>query len=77
MAWLRNRQIAPKKLALLRSRLYHKLHKEAFDNYFECSQCGGHQDLLPHHLAYDPDNFDNPGWYTILCKDCHNKLRRK
>jgi len=77
MTWLRNRKISPKKLQTLRLKLYRKLRKEAFDHYFECADCGAHQDLQVHHLAYDPDCFDNPAWYVILCPKCHAKRHRK
>ena len=77
MAWLRNRSISPKKLAHLRNKLYRKLHQEAFDQYFECADCGSHDRLQVHHLAYDPRNFDNPAWYVILCPKCHSKRHRK
>lgn len=77
MTHLRNRYISPAKLRRLRSALYRKLHKEAFDNYFECCKCGGHKDLESHHLAYDPDQFDNPLWYRIECRECHKLHRHK
>lgn len=75
--WLRGRKITPRKLQRLRARLYRKLRKEAFDAHFECVDCGGHNALQIHHLAYDPAHFENPAWYVILCPKCHAKRHRK
>lgn len=75
--WLRGHKISPKKLAKLRAKLYRDLRKEAFDAHFECVDCGQHQRLQVHHLAYDPANFFNRAWYVILCPKCHTKRHRK
>lgn len=72
----RSVKINPQLRAKLQARLYHRLHKEAFDNYFHCVQCGGHKDLQIHHLYYDPRNFDVHGAYEILCKECHGKKKK-
>lgn len=77
MPWLKNRTIEPQKLKALRLALYRKLRKEAFNNYFECAHCQGHNALEVHHLAYDPDHFDDPAWYTILCRKCHAQQHKK
>lgn len=73
---VRSIKIPPKKRAKLQSRLYRKLRKEAFDNYFHCAQCGSHKDLQIHHLRYDPDRFDDPSCYVILCERCHRRVKR-
>jgi len=59
--------------------IYHKLHKEAFDKFFICNTpgCNSHTDLCIHYNVYDPDNWDNPDNYEILCEKCHKKKHRR
>lgn len=75
--WLRGRKISPRKLARLRAKLYRDLRKKAFDMFYECVDCGCHEDLQVHHHAYDEANFNNPAWYVIVCPGCHAKRHRK
>lgn len=71
----RSVKIQPHVRAKLQGRLYRKLRKEAFDNYFACAECGCHEDLQIHHLFYDPKQFDAPGAYAILCPKHHKKKK--
>lgn len=73
----RNRTINPKLRSKLKARLYRQLHKKAFDAFFECQECGSHQDLEIHHLFYDPDLFCDPISYIILCFTHHRRVHRK
>jgi len=73
----RSVKIPKKQRARLQSRLYRKLRKIAFDNYYQCAKCGSHKDLQIHHLYYDPRRFDVEGAYQILCAKCHRKIKKR
>lgn len=51
-----------------------KLQRIAFDNYYQCSKCGSHTQLEIHIPVCDPTKIDHPGFYIILCKECHKKI---
>ena len=54
-------------------KLRYKLMKIAFDQYYKCDYCGCHKDLETHIPNCDPALVDQPGFFIILCKNCHKK----
>jgi hypothetical protein len=59
------------------SRLRRKLLKIAFDNYYQCAHCSGHDNLEIHIPFCDPAKIDEPGFYKILCNRCHKKAKTR
>jgi len=76
---IRSRKISHAVYKRMHARIYRKLHKIAFDNYFVCSTpgCNSHKDLVVHYKAYDEAHWDDPEYYEIKCAKCHRKKHRK
>lgn len=59
----------------IHNKLRYKLSKIAFDNYYKCEKCGCHKDLEIHIPNCNPSLIDQPGFFIILCKKCHNQVK--
>jgi len=55
-------------------KLRYKLSKISFDNYYKCEYCGCHKNLEIHIRNCDPKLINQPGFYIILCEDCHKNV---
>jgi hypothetical protein len=58
----------------IHARLKRKLNKIAFNAHYKCQRCGCHNNLQMHIPNCDPALIDQPGFFTILCKSCHNLI---
>jgi len=67
-------KLSPKEYHSIHSRLRRRLNLIAFNSYFKCQRCGCHSNLEMHIPNCNPDLFDQPGFYIILCKKCHDLL---
>lgn len=54
--------------------LSQRLNRIAFDAYYKCQRCGAHRDLEMHIPNCDPRLIDQPGFFTILCAQCHKEV---
>lgn len=55
----------------MHSRIWRRLARVAFNNYYKCARCGCHHQLEIHIPDPDPKKEDQPGFFSILCKTCH------
>lgn len=56
-----------------------KLEREAFNEKYECLICKKRENLHIHHLIYceNKEDYFNPNYWRILCKNCHAKTPKE
>jgi len=59
--------------------LRRSLERKAFNEKYECLSCGKKEHLHIHHLiyTYSKEDFLNPSYWRILCKNCHALVPKK
>jgi peptide subunit release factor 1 (eRF1) len=53
-----------------------RLEKEAFNKVHSCHRCGSQENLEIHIPVCNPALINQPYFYEILCKTCHDKIPR-
>lgn len=59
------------------SRIRRDLALKAFNNFYQCADCGSHIDLQVHIPLCNPLLEGKPGFFSILCSKCHKKKKGK